>query len=111
MADTWADLAGTWHLVEMDGAPYPAQTVLDIGAEGPIRGRAPCNSFGFVQDAPFPAFQAGAIRASRMACPDLPLEAAFFETLRAVTHAQRDGDRLILKSAAGPSLVFAPEGK
>ncbi len=106
MADTWDDLAGQWRLVEMDGTPVTASATLDIEPGGVVRGQAPCNGFGFRQSADFPAFQAGPIRATKRACPDLPVESAFLSRLQTVDTAEMDDSRLILRTPDGGALVF-----
>ena len=52
-------------------------------------------------------FEIGPIGATRMACPELDAEAAFFAALRRVARAEVAGDVLILSDPGGFRMVFA----
>lgn len=96
----------TWALVEQNGTPFTARATLNFGEDGQVSGMAPCNRFSTTNTVPYPWFDAGPIVATKMACPDLASETAFFETLRAMTLAEVLGDTLILRNDAGVEMVF-----
>lgn len=96
----------TWIWQELDGQPAPARATLLMPQEGQVVGRAPCNSYSARQSAPYPWFQLEAIAATKMACPDLPAETAFFDALTAMTLAEVSGDTLLLSNDAGREMVF-----
>jgi heat shock protein HslJ len=102
-------LTGTdWQLVAIDGVAFPASASLRIDADGTLHGRAPCNSFGAANQAELPQLRLGAIRATRMACPRLAEEEAFFAALSAMTTArQDDSGRLLLTGPGGRTMEFA----
>ncbi|MEO0666394.1 MAG: META domain-containing protein [Pseudomonadota bacterium] len=96
----------TWRLVTLDGAAFAADATLTFPDGQRLAGQAPCNSYFGPLTAPYPAFAAPVIAASKRACPDLRAEAAYFAALSAVTGARRDGDTLTLSDTTGPRLVF-----
>ncbi len=99
--------AGTeWQLAEINGAPFNATATLRFPSRNVIAGSAPCNSYRSTNTVPFPWFEAGPIAATRMACPDLAAEAAFFEALDAATIGKVVEDRLILSNDEGDLLIF-----
>lgn len=98
--------ADRYRLTDLNGAPFEAEAMLDIRTPGQISGTAPCNSYSAAQTAPYPWFAAGPIRATRMACPDLPAEQAYFAALAAMTLAEAAGDILILSNTDGGQMVF-----
>lgn len=97
----------TWVLQSLDGVPYPARATLQFPAPGEIAGKAPCNSFGGAQSAPYPWFDAGPLHSTRRACPDLTAEQAFLGALEAMTLAEISGQVLILSNDAGREMVFS----
>lgn len=103
---TYADLAGRYALVEMNGDPFTARAVIELDASGAVHGEGPCNTFGFTQSVAFPAFRPGAIRATRRACPELAAENAFLQALQHMTTAAFDGQTLTLTDEEGHSLAF-----
>jgi len=102
----FADASAVWQLAELDGQPFTARATLRLPEPGQVAGHGPCNSFGAALNAPYPRFALGPIRATRMACADLDLEATYFAGLAAMTLAEVAGDRLILSDTAGRSMVF-----
>lgn len=96
-----------WVLTELDGVAFAASAVLEFPEEGALRGQAPCNSFSGEQSVPYPWFKAENIAVTRMACPDLPAETAFFEALQAMTLAEVGTDTLFLSNDDGRKMVFS----
>lgn len=96
----------TWALVELFGTPFDARATLRFPETGKIAGRGPCNSYDADMSVPYPWFQAGPIRATKRACPDLAAEQAFFEALTDMTLSEVLGDVLILRDDAGREMVF-----
>lgn len=96
----------TWVLTSLDGAPYTARATMQFPEQNTVIGKAPCNSFGAEQTAPYPWFDVKAIRATRAACPELALEQAFFTALQEMTLSEVAGDVLILSNDAGRQMVF-----
>lgn len=97
-----------WQLRALDGADYAATAILQLDPDGRLSGRAPCNSFGGMATIAGTGFRTGPIRATRMACPELREEQAFFSALADMTAIQTDGETLSLSNAAGRSMVFTP---
>ena len=54
----------------------------------------------------YPWFELGLMRATRMACGDLPAEREFFAMLATMTLAEVSGDVLILSNPDGAEMVF-----
>lgn len=103
----YAGPESTWTLVEMNGAPVSVTATLRFPEAGVISGKAPCNRYNTALTVPYPWFETGPIAATRMACPDLQSEAAYFGALEAATLAEvRDGHTLILSNETDVLLVF-----
>lgn len=101
------DIAGVdWHLVGLEGEAFgwPASLRID-GAD--VTGKAPCNGWGARNLATLPALSLGPIRATRMACPDLDAESAFFDALQAMQRAELDQGHLYLIGPEGRVMEFA----
>ena len=96
----------TWVLFEQNGAPFAQRATLIFGTDGQISGQAPCNRFNFTNSASLPGFEPGPIAATRMACPELESEDAFFETLQEMHSAELQGDVLILRNPIGDEMIF-----
>lgn len=99
----------TWTLTSIDGAPYPAKATLTFPAQGAVTGKAPCNSFGAEQTAPYPWFSLSSIRATRAACEDLDQEQRFFDALNAMSLAEISGEVMILSNDDGREMVFTAQ--
>lgn len=95
-----------YALVEVDGLPFSAGATLNLATTGRVSGTAPCNTWAADQTAPYPWFETGPIAATRMACPDLEAEAAFFAALETMTLAEAVGATLILSNTDGREMVF-----
>lgn len=102
----YADTAATYRLQSMNGLPVAARATISFPEEGVVAGQAPCNSFSASQTAPYPWFQLGPMRVTRMACPNLDVEQAFFRNLAQMTLAEVGGAVLILSNEAGDEMVF-----
>lgn len=99
-------LPGTsWKLVELDGKPYDARAVATLTDDGRITGQAPCNSFNASYTGHWPDLRFQPAATTRMACPDLAAESAFFGALAKVDHAAHDQGTLLL-TGPGTSLRF-----
>ena len=95
-----------WRLVEIDGAATSEIVTLQFPEKGRISGKAPCNRYFGAQTVPYPWFKAEAVGSTKMACPNLSAEAAYFSALQDMSLAEVSGDTLILSNDAGRSLVF-----
>lgn len=97
-----------WHLVGLEGQK-PGWTA-SIRFEGDkVAGKAPCNSWFGRNGADLPAVQIGTIGATRMACPDLAAETAYFEALKAMQRAELDQGHLYLIGPEGRVMEFAKD--
>jgi heat shock protein HslJ len=95
-----------WRLAALDGAPFAARATLRFDGAGRIDGQAPCNRYSAAQPLALPGFAAGPVAATRMACPDLAAEGAYFAALEAMTRAEIGDEALVLSNAAGRSMTF-----
>lgn len=93
-------------LIAIDGVPVAAPTTLSFQGPDRVGGRAPCNSWFAAFVGPFPDFALGPAGATRMACPELEQENAFFNALAAVTAASLEGPVLVLSNPAGLRMSF-----
>ena len=102
------DLTGIdWLLVALDGVTFQAETTLHIEPGGAMHGRAPCNRWSAANRAALPKLDLGAIRSTRMACPRLAEEQAFFTALPMMTDARvDDAGCMILSNPDGRSMEF-----
>ena len=98
-----------WRLVAIDAESVDLPGVtLAFGADGTVGGRAPCNRYGAQVLSVAPDFRLGAIRATRMACPALAQEQAFFARLDAARLAEVTAEGLVLSAPDGRRLVVSP---
>jgi heat shock protein HslJ len=98
-----------WVLQDLDGVPFAARAILEFPEEGALSGQGPCNTYRGTQSVPYPWFKAENIASTRMACPDLDLEATYFSALEAMTLAEVAGNTLILSNDDGRKMVFRAE--
>ena len=98
-----------WSLSEIDGAAFGALATMEFDEAGWIKGQAPCNRYSVQQKAPYPWFEVGPTMATKMACPDLAAENAFFTALSAMTLSEVGNTTLILSNDAGRTMVFKSE--
>jgi heat shock protein HslJ len=99
-----------WTLTELDGAPFSARATLSFPDRGRIAGQAPCNRYFGTLTAPYPWFATDMLGSTKMACPDLAQEDAFFSALAAMTQAETLGNTLILRTDDGREMVFTASG-
>ncbi len=69
---------------------------LSFAADGAVSGQAPCNRFFASNAATLPAVSLQALGATKMACPDLAAETAYFEALSSMQRAEVDQGHLYL---------------
>jgi heat shock protein HslJ len=103
----YVDPSAEYHLVEIDGEAISLWTTIAFPAAGEVVGQAPCNRYFATQTAPYPWFSVDGIGATRMACPDMAAETAFFTALQDMTLSEASGDTLILSNSDGRQMVFA----
>jgi heat shock protein HslJ len=102
------EIAGVdWHLVGLEGQATGWTASLRFEGDA-VAGKAPCNSWGARNGATLPEVSFAAIRATRMACPDLQAETAFFDALQAMQRAELDQGHLYLIGPEGRIMEFAP---
>jgi heat shock protein HslJ len=95
-----------YHLIEIDGSPFEAWATIVFPTQGEVVGQAPCNRYFAKQTVPYPWFALEGIGATRMACPDLEAETAYFAALEDMSLVEVVGDTLILTNEAGRRMVF-----
>ena len=106
-ATSQAEIEGVdWHLVGLEGQTVAWTASLRFEGDS-VSGKAPCNSWGARNGASLPEVGIAAIRATRMACPDLKAESAFFEALQAMQRAELDQGHLYFIGPEGRIMEFA----
>ncbi|MCX7558657.1 META domain-containing protein [Sulfitobacter sp. F26204] len=95
-----------WHLVTLDGRRLDATTTLMFPERNQITGQAPCNRYTATNTTPYPWIDIGPIAATRMACPDLADETAYFAALEAVNVVVIEDNLMTMSDEEGPRLVF-----
>lgn len=101
------EIAGIdWHLVGMEGQEVPWEASLRFDGDK-VSGKAPCNRYFGTNAVPLPGLGLGMMGATKMACPDLEAEAAFFETLQVMQRVELDQDHLYLIGPEGRIIEFA----
>jgi heat shock protein HslJ len=101
-------LTGTeWHLVGIEGQRAPAPLTLILSEDGTVGGQAPCNRWFARNGAALPALSLDGIGATEMACPELAIEAAYFEALTAMQRVEQAQTHLFLIGAEGRVLEFS----
>ncbi|MEO0379637.1 MAG: META domain-containing protein [Pseudomonadota bacterium] len=98
----------TWTLVELNGAPFSERATLLFGEDGQVSGQAPCNRFTFTNGVPYPWFESGPIASTKMACPNLETEGAFFKSLSNMTQVVLADGRMVMANDDGGEMVFIP---
>lgn len=103
------EIAGVdWHLVGFEGQEVDWEASLRLDGDK-LSGKAPCNRWFGTNAASLPAVSIEAIGATRMACPDLAAESAYFETLQAMQRAELDQGHLFLIGPEGRIMEFATD--
>ncbi|MBN8630509.1 MAG: META domain-containing protein [Rhodobacterales bacterium] len=97
-----------WHLVGIEGQEVTSPASLRIDGDK-LSGKAPCNRWFGTNAAALPAVAIEAIGATKMACPDLAAESAYFEALQAMQRAELDQGHLYLIGPEGRIMEFAKD--
>ena len=101
------EIAGVdWHLVGLEGQDLGWEASLRLDGEK-LSGKAPCNRWFATNTAALPAVSIQAIGATKMACPVLAAESAYFEALQAMQRAELDQGHLYLIGPEGRVMEFA----
>jgi heat shock protein HslJ len=95
-----------WHLVGLEGQQVAWNASLRLDGDK-VTGKAPCNRFFGTNAADLPAVGVTALGATKMACPDLAAEDAFFAALQAMQRAELDQGHLFLIGPEGRIMEFA----
>ena len=95
-----------WHLVGLEGQDLAWEASLRLDGDR-VTGKAPCNRFFGTNASPLPNVRFGAMGATKMACPDLAAETAYFEALQAMQRAELDQGHLYLIGPEGRIMEFA----
>ncbi|MGL6210849.1 MAG: META domain-containing protein [Paracoccaceae bacterium] len=98
--------ADDWLLETVDGAAVTYEARLNLAEPGRAAGRAPCNAYFSALTGDMPALSFGPIGATRMMCPDIDAETAYFGLLEQVQAATLADDLLTL-SGGDHVLTFA----
>jgi heat shock protein HslJ len=96
----------TWQLVELNGAAFADTATLTFPAKHKVAGNGPCNRFSATLDVPYPWFNVTQVVSTKMACPALAHETAFFDTLSAASISEVLGNTMILSNPEGLMMVF-----
>jgi heat shock protein HslJ len=97
-----------WHLVGLEGQDITWEASLRFDGDK-VTGKAPCNRFFGTNTATLPAIGFGAMGATKMACPDLAAEDAFFAALQAMQRSELDQGHLYLIEPEGRIMEFAKD--
>lgn len=96
----------SFTLIAVNDQATELKATLILGPNGAFSGQAPCNRYFGKITVPYPWFAVADIGSTRMACPNLADEVAYFERLKSMTLSESSGDILILSNDAGDTLVF-----
>lgn len=102
----YVDPSAEYHLVKIDGEAINLRATITFPSAGEVVCQAPCNRYFATQTVPYPWFSLDGIGATRMACPEMVAETAFFEALDDMTLSEASGDTLILSNSDGRQMVF-----
>lgn len=94
-----------WQLVEVDGKPPEWSATINLGEPGRISGQAPCNRYFGPLTHEGERFKVGNLAATKMACPQMQGEAAFFALIAGVEKAEKLPGLLIL-TGSGHQMRF-----
>lgn len=101
------EISGTdWHLVGLEGQKVEWQASLRLDGDK-VSGKAPCNRYFGTNAATLPEISFGGMGATKMACPDLAAEDAYFSALQAMQRAELDQGHLFLIGPEGRIIEFA----
>ena len=103
------EIAGVdWHLVGLEGQTVGWAASIRFDGDK-VGGMAPCNRWFGKSGATLPDVSIRAIGATRMACPDLNAESAYFDALQAMQRAELDQGHLYLIGPEGRIMEFAKD--
>lgn len=105
----YADRSATYRLEELGGTAVTGRATIRFPAEGEVAGDGPCNAFRGRQTIAYPWIEMTGLASTRRACPDLALEAGYFDMLDRATLAEVSGDVLLLSDDGGLLAVFRAE--
>lgn len=88
------------HLVGLEGREIAWNAALRLEADT-LSGAAPCNRFFAANASELPEISFSTLAATRMACPDLAAEDAFFAALSSIRPTDPDQGRLYLTGTEG----------
>lgn len=94
-----------WQLVGFEGQEITWDASLRLEGDK-VTGNAPCNRFFGTNAATLPAVSFSAFGATKMACPDLQAESAYFEALQAMQRVELDQGHLFLIGPEGRIMEF-----
>lgn len=100
----------TWHLIELNGAPFAATATLQFPERGKIVGEGPCNRFSAAIPVPYPWFEMGPIQSTKLDCAERDAETAFFDALVSMSQSEVLGDVMILRTENEEEMVFKASG-
>lgn len=95
-----------WHLVSLNGTPVETTATITFPRRYQITGQGPCNIYNSTNTTPYPWIALGPIVATKRACPELQIEAAFFRALSAASIVVIDGDSLTLSTEDATLMIF-----
>mmetsp|Transcript_22661 Transcript_22661/g.37225 ORF Transcript_22661/g.37225 Transcript_22661/m.37225 type:complete len:127 (-) Transcript_22661:4534-4914(-) len=105
-ADDGHDLTQDWQLIALNGDRVTVSATLTFVDGDRIAGRAPCNRYSASLTATHPQFHVGPILSTKMACPNLAEESAFFAALATMTQSNTANGTLTLRNTAGATMTF-----
>jgi heat shock protein HslJ len=100
-------MAIEWKLASIDGEPVSGVAKIDFSEAGKFAGQGPCNRYFGSYSGILPDFRPGPVASTKMACPDMAAETAFFAALGAMSRAEVTGPvTLTLTGPDGRNMVF-----
>ena len=95
-----------WPLTLVDGVAPGYTATLALDQPGKVYGRAPCNRYSGPRRGDLPVFRVEAVMSTKMACPEMAAEQAFFDLLTLMEHAEQ-GDGVLTLTGGGHEMVFS----
>lgn len=100
--------AQVWVLQSLDGSPPSAEVTLSLSPDGTVSGNSGCNRYTGKNNAELPQLALGPMASTRMACPDLELEATYINALSKATEAIEQDGELLVTGEDDIQMVFVP---
>lgn len=94
-----------WTLISVDGQAVSYQATINLAEPGRATGQGPCNRYFAGVEGSLPAFHLKSLGSTKMACPDMGFEAAYFSLLSGIETAAFADKDLVL-GGAGHELTF-----